>query len=102
MLNRQQFLLTKLAEEASEIVKASLKSQQFGLELKLADGDIVCTNKQLIHNEINDLLAIVEMLNEEYNFQFVPNKTDIETKKFRVNMYSHKSVNLGQLEDNKK
>ena len=97
MLNRQQYLLTKLAEEASEIAQIALKTQQFGM-------DEICpqppeTNKQRIHKELNDLLGVVEMLNQECCFDYQPDDGEIAAKINKVNKYYGYSINCGQVEE---
>ncbi len=96
-LNREQYLITKLAEEASEIAQIALKAQQFGM-------DEICpklpeSNKQRIHKELNDLLGVVEMLNTEYNFDYRPNDIEIAAKINKVNKYYGYSIDCGQVED---
>lgn len=68
MLTRYQYLLTKLAEEASEVAQIALKTQQFGADEVYPEQSK--TNTQRIHSELIDLLAIVGMLNKEFNFNF--------------------------------
>lgn len=100
MLTRYQYLLTKLAEEASEVAQIALKTQQFGANEVYPEQSL--TNTQRIHSELIDLLAIVEMLNEEFNFGF---ETSLEetwfnklAKKEKVNKYCQYSMNLGMVE----
>lgn len=90
-MNREQYLLCKLAEEASEIAQIALKTQQFGMdEVYLTD-----SNKERIHKELNDLLGIIEMLNAEYNFNFFPDDIQIQEKVDKVNLYYAYSKQLG-------
>lgn len=94
-MNRLQFLLIKLAEEASEISQISLKTAQFGLdEVYTAE-----TNQQRVHAEINDLLAIVELLNKEYNFKFEPNLETQARKLEKMDYYFEYSKKLGTIRD---
>lgn len=101
MLSRYQYLLTKLAEEASEVAQIALKTQQFGADEVYPEQSK--TNTQRIHSELIDLLAIVEMLNEEFNFNFA---TDSEetwycklAKKEKINKYYRYSQDCGMVED---
>lgn len=96
-LNREQYLLTKLAEEASEIAQIALKTQQFGM-------NEICpqfpeTNKQRIRKELNDLLGVIEMLNREYEFNFIPDDNEIAAKINKVNKYYNYSIECGQVGD---
>jgi NTP pyrophosphatase (non-canonical NTP hydrolase) len=101
MLTRYQYLLTKLTEEASEVAQIALKTQQFGANEVYPEQSL--TNTQRIHAELIDLLAIVEMLNEEFSFNFA---TDSEetwycklAKKEKVNKYYRYSQDCGMVED---
>ena len=74
----EQFLLVKLAEEASELAQVALKAAQFGLE----DGkhDDPYTNQQRLEMEFNDLLAIIHML-EIDEFIYINQDTLMQEKK---------------------
>ena len=95
-MNRLQFLLTKLAEEAAEIGQIALKTQQFGLH-EMCPG-LDKTNAQSIHKEIHDLLAIVYMLNGEFDFGYVEDMSAILTKERKVNQHYKYSQSLGMVE----
>jgi hypothetical protein len=92
-MNRAQFLLTKLAEESAEVVHIALKTQQFGFNEVCPDQSY--TNAQRVHQEIDDLFAIVEMLNEECGFGYRQSRTRITEKKKKVQKYSEYSEHLG-------
>lgn len=94
-MNRLQYLLTKLAEEANEVGQIALKTQQFGVDEKMPGQDF--TNAERTHQELNDLFAIVDMLNEEFNFGFNIDGAHIHNKKKKVNKYAAYSVKLGQV-----
>lgn len=95
-MNRQQYLLAKLSEECNEVAQIALKTQQFGMLEK--HPDLVLNNKERIHEELNDLLAIVEMLNEDLEFGFNPDNIQILQKKRKVNHYYKYSQELGEVE----
>lgn len=95
-MNRLQFLLTKLAEEASEIAQIALKTQQFGLHEMCPGLDE--TNAQRTHKEIDDLLSIVYMLNGEFDFGYVKDTQAILRKQEKVNKYYGYSQSLGMAE----
>lgn len=94
-MDRLQLLLGKLAEEACEIGQIALKTQHFGMDEKCPGQPY--TNAERCHQEINDLLAIIEMLNDEYSFKFNPSRLQILAKKKKVNKYAEYSAELGQL-----
>jgi len=95
MMNRLQFLLTKLAEEGMEVGQIALKAQQFGLSETCPDQPY--SNAERIHQELDDFMAAIEMLNEEFSFGYVPNRSRIEAKKAKVNKYADYAKSLGQL-----
>lgn len=95
-MNREQYLLTKLAEECTEIAQDALKTQQFGFESYNPDTGI--TNTEYLTNELNDLFAILEMLDELGSFKFVACPSAISDKKAKVNKYLELSRKLGKVE----
>ena len=96
MMTRTQFLLGKLAEEASEVVKLALKAQQFGLQ-ESREGDYP-TNAIRLKGEIQDVFTHVHMLNEESELGFSLNPTAMYAKMDKVEKYYKYSVQLGQVE----
>lgn len=94
-MNRQQYLLTKLAEEASEVAQIALKAQQFGLDY--LHPKLLESNAARIRAELTDLLAIVDMLNEECLLSFLVHNDAIATKKEKVNKYYQYSIQLGEV-----
>ena len=103
MMDRQQFLLTKLAEEASEVAQIALKTQQFGFDETRPDQPF--SNRERIHQELIDLFTIISMLNEETELEFEFDVEDDETcasrvemKKAKVNKYYEYSRKLGEVE----
>ena len=91
-----QFLLCKGAEEASEVAQIMLKTQQFGRYERRPGQNL--TNEQRVHAELNDLLAVVEMLTDDCGFDFQPDREAIEAKKKRVREYLALSVTLGAVQ----
>ena len=94
-MNREQYLLGKLAEEGSEVAQMALKTQQFGLDEVYIDE----SNRQRLHGELNDLLTIVYLLNEEFNFQFSLSNSYAETKIKKIDKYYQYSIQLGRVEN---
>lgn len=82
-MNRLELLLTCLAEEASEVAQAASKMNRFAMHRVFPGRDN--TNAQVTHLELDDLLAVVEMLNEEFVFGYEPSKANIAAKKIKVN-----------------
>lgn len=92
-MNHLQFLLLKLSEECSEIAQIASKSMQFGLLER--HPDLEENNKQRLHAELNDLNAIVSMLNTHYDFQYKPDNRAMNAKISKVHKYLDYSVGLG-------
>lgn len=92
-MNQLQHLLTKLAEESSEVAQIALKTQQFGPTEIMPEQPL--NNFERCHQELNDLLAVVEMLNDQYCFGYAPNRERIEEKKKKIRTYLGYSIHLG-------
>lgn len=86
-----------MAEEASEVAQIALKTQQFGFN-EVYPGQPL-TNKERVHLELNDLIAVVAMLNTEFDFGFSPDEEQGLAKKNKVNKYYNLSVTLGEVND---
>lgn len=87
MENRYQYLMLKLMEECSEISQNASKCFLFGYHSVDPNHPEEGTNKHKLHNELNDLYAIVEELNEKYGLGFVPNPDKIREKKDKMEKY---------------
>lgn len=100
VMKHWQWLLTKIAEEASELSQIALKTQQFGLfEVRTGQED---SNLVRMAKEYNDLLAHISMLNSylEKNFG-VSISSDFglqEAKKEKATQYLQYSVMKGCVE----
>lgn len=94
-MDRLQLLLCKLAEEAAEVSQVALKAQQFGLSEKHADQN--ATNSHLIQKELTDLVAVVLMLNDEFEFGFELDEIAMNLKRHRINQYAKRSLALGHV-----
>jgi hypothetical protein len=81
MLNmtRLQWLLGKLAEEGSEVAKNALKTMQFGPIAHAPEKTY--NNFLLCHEELDDLVAVIEMLNEEFRFGYRVSRERVDDKK---------------------
>lgn len=96
-MTHEQFLLMKLAEEASEIAQIALKTAQFGMTEK--HPDLPLNNKERIHLELNDLLAVVDELNTWSNFDFKENYAAKINKIEKLNTFLNYSIRLGKVEN---
>lgn len=96
-MDRLQHLLCKLSEECQEVGQIALKSSYFGLEEVYTEGGFIANNAERTHIELDDVMAVIQMLNEEYNFGYVPNQERINIKKKKINKYADYSSVLGLL-----
>lgn len=92
-MNRLQLLLLKLNEECTEIAKVCSKAMQFGL-LSI-DPNTQKTNKELLHEELNDLNGVVKLLNDNYGFGYEPNECAMTNKAAKIERYREYSIELG-------
>lgn len=84
--NNRRFLLKKLMEEAAEVAAIASKCSDFGWESYYPNDPNKTTNRELLHGELDDLLALVEML-QEYGIDFESSRGRIEAKKAKVIKY---------------
>lgn len=96
-MNRSEHLLTCLSEECAKVQKAVAKAQRFGLSNYHPEKAI--TNAQEIAKECCDVIAIIEMLEEEGIIEKSGTLQAIEGKKIRVNAYMAVAKECGTLTD---
>jgi hypothetical protein len=90
-MNIKDYYFTCLNEEASEISLASCKCIRFGEKGEFSD--VSRPNIPDVVKEINDLLAIVELLQEEgVEFDKLFDRTEIENKKRKVKLWNRKAI----------
>jgi len=92
-MNQQQYYLGKLSEEGIEVAHISLKTQQFGAHEMMPGQPF--SNYERCHQELDDMMAMIEELNEKFDFGYVPNRERIEAKKAKVKKFLEYSVSLG-------
>ena len=97
-MNHLQHLLLKLSEECNEVGQMAAKCMQFGL-LEVRE-DLLENNKMRLHAELDDLNAIITMLNASYNFDYTPNPKAISKKINKVEKYLIRSVDLDMVDMN--
>lgn len=86
---------TCLNEEAGEIIQASCKCLRFGEQDGYPNTDR--TNISDLSKEINDILAVIELLQEEgVVFDKLFDREQIEAKKMRVKEWLNHSVKMGR------
>ncbi len=98
-MNRLEHLLTILTEECAEIQQAATKILRFGPD---EGRDIAAieygNNAQRLRYEINDMIAMVEMLERE-GLDLSPDHANRKRKKEKVEKYLTYSKECGTLEN---
>ena len=96
-MTREGHLLWILAEECSEVAQRASKIARFGLyEVQPGQG---VTNRGRIMNELCDLLAVIEMLQECGVLDHFLDRIAIETKKEKVEKFLRYSESQGLLRE---
>lgn len=100
-MNRQEHLLTILGEECSELHQAISKILRFGINSNYDNG---VNNLDQMQKEFNDVLAMVEMVNDEFLRTKSPNiiyfnRALTEAKTEKVEKYLLYSKECGTLND---
>ncbi len=112
MMTLRQFYLTKLAEECQEVAQRALKSMQFGAEQiqkgnEVKDGvappdrETGLTNRQRLSNELDDLQAVVFVLQDmkEVNVDTLEDfNAYVLAKRQNIKKYLAYSQELGMVE----
>lgn len=68
---------------------------QFGMDEVYAP--IGISNRDRLRGELQDLFAIVQILNEEFDLGFVPSPEAVEVKRAKVMHYAQYSKEIGTL-----
>lgn len=100
-MNRQEYLLTCLIEECSEVQKAATKALRFGLhKAKCPEADRPYdTNEADIQREFADLLAVHYLLESEGHLLRANMAEAIAKKRDKVEKYMKVSKECGTLSD---
>lgn len=94
-MNKEQYLLECLIEEAAEVVQRCTKALRFGLyEIQL---DQKLNNLQRLNYELNDLIGVIEILNENGIEININNREAIDLKKEKIKKYMDYSKEIGIL-----
>jgi len=96
-MNKVEYLLTKVAEEAGEVSQIAMKCMQFGTdEVYQLIGK---SNAERLREEFNDVYAVMQMLVAEGVIQNpLIDKDYIKAKKLKVKKYMGYSQSLGTLD----
>lgn len=79
-MNVDDYLLCKLQEECGEVIQAASKIIMFGWHSEYQNK----TNIDNLKNELNDILAIVELLNKNTILDYKPNELALKAKQAKV------------------
>lgn len=91
----KDYLLACISEESGELVQAAGKALRFGLLDKNPNSD--STNWVDLRKEVHDLIAVYEMLCDEFDRVETLDRDLIEAKKVKVKHYMDYSESLGRL-----
>lgn len=94
-MNLQQLLFLKLAEECNEVGQECSKIMQFGMDEVYTP--IGISNRDRLRGELQDLFAIVQILNEEFDLGFVPSPEAVQVKRAKFMHYAQYSQEIGTL-----
>ena len=99
-MTRREHLLVCLSEECAEVIKEVDKILRFGLNdspIESLGGNILEPNSVRLENEMNDVMAVVDMLRSEgIKIMFTSEKA--QAKKDKVEKYMKYSHEKGLLE----
>jgi len=92
-----EHLMSCLGEEAAEVTQAASKANRFAINGTYPDGT---GNVEMIVRELNDLYAVVEMLQElGVAFDGLGDRDAIEAKKSRVQQHMCLAIERGALHE---
>lgn len=98
MMTREQYLLVKLAEEASEVAQRALKASQFGVD-EVQKGQEQ-NNAERLYDELNDLNGILALLNSHVSgFAYTPDPEAIKAKRNKLKKYKKLAATYGKVTD---
>ena len=83
-MNKLEYLLICLGEECAEVQKLVSKTLRFGIADYDPRLEQVKDNGCRLQEELNDVFAICEMLQEETGFNPIPSRALIDAKKAKM------------------
>ena len=97
-MNKEQYLLIKLAEECNEVAQIALKAAQFGLDN--IKPEQLLTNRERLNSEIGDIIVIIALLDGNDSFHLDEESDEILfAKKAKVEKYLGVSMTLGKVQN---
>jgi len=95
-MNRGEHLLTILIEECAEVAQAATKAMRFGMH---EQRDLPTSNYDRLKAELDDIYALIEMIQCEFNIDLEPDHLAIRNKQDKVEKYLLYSKECGTLSD---
>lgn len=95
-MNITEYLLTCLAEECAEVAQRASKANRFGITEIQPDQPL--NNAERIMLEINDFVAVVELLQAEKVLTTGPSRLAIDAKKAKLQHFMTYSIEQGTLQ----
>lgn len=92
-LTEMQYLIDVLGEECNEIAVRASKIIRFGLK-EIQPGQPL-TNAQRLALELDDLTAMIELINERVPGTYIPDRSNIDAKKEKVTKFIKYSEQCG-------
>lgn len=83
-MNRGEHLLTILVEECAEVSQAATKAMRFGMH---EQRDLPTSNYDRLKAELNDIYALVEMIQCEFDIDLESDFLAISKKQEKVEKY---------------
>lgn len=97
MMNRTQWFLAKIAEEAAELSQRAMKAQQFGLDEKQPGQSL--NNLERMVSEAHDLIATYQLMMSELDAGIcpMPRPHQIEQRSQKMEKFLGLSQSLGMV-----
>lgn len=93
-MNRLEHILTILMEECTELCHVTSKAQRFGLHEKR---DLPELNSDRMQKELNDIMAVICLLNDEFDMDLHIDPDLIVQKQEKISEYLAYSAKCGTL-----
>ena len=93
-MNSKEYLLTCLIEECGEVIQAATKYLRFGRDSTFT-GAYAETNEDHLSQELSDVVAVMELLEEEDVTHVAFDVNRVDAKRIKVKEFRERSRQLG-------
>lgn len=93
-MDREQYLLCKLAEECSEVIKECMKAQLYGLDSEW-HGE---TNRERLAAELKQVMTTAELLFEDDPLEIHPSLLEWQKRVHKMKKYLEYSKECGKVD----